>query len=63
MVAPNDNDGVANNSVSDPGGVARFLTDVSVTSSGGGGGAGNPLIPIIGLFIMLCFRHSKRLVR
>ncbi len=60
---PNDNDGTANNSITNPGGVARFLTDVSVTSSGGGGGATNPLLLVLSLFVLLCFRNIKHLER
>ena len=57
----NDNDRLANNRVTDPGGVGRILTDVSVSSSGGGGGAWNPLMPVLSIFIMLTLRNKKRI--
>jgi hypothetical protein len=53
---PNDIDGIANNTVTDPGGVGRMLTDVSI-SSGGGGGSLNPLLPALSILIMLVFRN------
>jgi len=52
---PNDIDGIANNTVTDPGGVGRMLTDVSVSS--GGGGSLNPLLPALSILIMLVFRN------
>ena len=57
---PNDADGEANNRISDPGGVGRVLTDVNVSSSGSSGGASNPLIPVLSVFIMLTLRNRKR---
>ena len=60
---PNDLDGVMNNSVSDPGGVSRFLTSVSVKSSGGGGGSANPLLLLSVFFMLLYYRHGKHLMR
>jgi hypothetical protein len=60
---PNDLDGVVNNSVTDPGGVSRFLTNVTVKSSGGGGGAVNPLWLLSVFFMLLYYRNGKHLVR
>ena len=57
---PNDSDGIANNSVTDPGGLGRVLTDVSVSSSGGGG-AWHPLLPALNIFIILFFRYISYL--
>ena len=59
---PNDSDGTANSRISDPGGIGRILTDVSVSSSGGSsGGAWHPLLPTLSIFIMLFFRNTLKI--
>jgi len=52
---PNDSDGVANNRVTDPGGVGRVLSSVSV----GSGGSLHPLVLILGVFTILALRIKK----
>jgi hypothetical protein len=55
---PNDSDGVANNSVTDPGGLGLILSDVSVISSGGTG-AWHPLLAVLSIYIVLLFRNNN----
>ena len=58
---PNDTDGLANNRVTDPGGVGRILSSVNVSSSGGGGGVWNPLVSVLSIFVILMIRNKKRI--
>jgi hypothetical protein len=57
---PNDSDGLANNSVTAPGGMGLVLSDVSVISSGGSG-TWHPLVPALSIIIILAIRNKKNI--
>jgi hypothetical protein len=58
---PNDSDGKVNQQITDPGGLGRVLSSVTV-SSGGGGGSFNPVAALLSAFILLALRR-KRVVK
>ncbi|RLA42750.1 MAG: hypothetical protein DRR06_13755, partial [Gammaproteobacteria bacterium] len=58
---PNDSDEMANSRVTDPGGVGRILSGVSVSSSGGGGGAWHPIVLVLSMFAIVTLRNRKHL--
>jgi hypothetical protein len=57
---PNDSDGKANHRITDPGGVGRILSSITISSGGGGGGSLNPYVALMIFFGLLSIRNIKR---